>query len=444
MRHVLILILFATAALSGCLTEDTDPGDEGKTGDPPGPDPTSENTQPDSVTGLDPIARLNYPGGDEPFPSAAGIWVFGDLVFGSALGNGFFIADVSDPGAPELLYNATTDADDERNNTITGFSRDADLVQHPDGRLSLVFATQSDGMHVWNVTDPRAPDFLARVEVDPNHNVAAVPGTTFVFNSPSGGADRSNDLVDLSDPLHPLVLGTYGDHGCHDISFFGKPGADRFRAYCAGIDRTEIWGLDGFDPDAPEFGIALLGTVEAEDSPVIANPALQAYPIRTLHHLAMVDGDADTLIIGDEQNGGGSPGACYFHDETTGLSTPLGALWFYDISDESDPQLLNWISAPLVQPEPEPEADPNYDPLQDVPSCTAHFGTLVPGEDKLVMAWYSAGVVLIEFTGVGPETPPRILDQIRPDPTNPWDARVHNGYVFTGDTARGMDVLRLV
>ncbi len=438
----IILTALLVASFAGCVSDETATTPAPAT---PPSTPSYNNTQPETVTGIEFVAQLTYPNGTakdgEAFPSGSGIWVHGDLVFGSALGAGFFIADISDPTSPVLLYNATVDAADENNNTITSFSRDADIVAHPDGRLTLVLATQSDGMHVWDVTDPRNPEFKARVEVDPNHNVAVVPGTELVFNSQSGGLGRTNELIDLSDPRGPQVLGAYGNHGCHDITFFGQPGAEKFRAYCAGIDRTEIWNLDNLDKTVPGFGIAVIGTVEGADSPVVGNPAFGAYPLRTLHHLAMVNEDASILIIGDEQNGGGSPGGCFFSQG--GISSPTGALWFYDLSDETAPELLTWISAPLVQPDPAPEPNPAYDPARDVPNCTAHFGSLVPGEEKLVMAWYSAGVVLIDFADVSAQNPPTILDQYQPDPTNPWDARIHNGYVFTGDIVRGMDVLRL-
>ena len=160
--------------------------------------------------------------------------------------------------------------------------------------------------------------------------------------------------------------------------------------------------------------------------------------------------------MGDWGSGGGTPGACYLYEDNTDLSTPFGALWFYDLSDEAAPQLVSWISPPTIAPDlnpavPDPTTidptDPNslLNPVRPYtagfPNCTAHFGSLVPGEDKLVMSWYSAGVLLIDFSDLAT---PFILDQYQSDPTNPWDARIHGGWVFTGDIARGMDVLRLV
>ena len=60
--------------------------------------------------------------------------------------------------------------------------------------------------------------FLANVlydeESDSNpavHNVAVIPGTTLVFGVESGGAGKTNDLVDVSNPDNPVVGRLYVD-----------------------------------------------------------------------------------------------------------------------------------------------------------------------------------------------------------------------------------------
>lgn len=440
MRAVLPVLALVALVFAGCLGPDETNVPQTTDVDPRLV-PTFPNIQPDVVTALEPLTQLAE--GLEGPISAAGIWVQGDYLYGSALGGGFYIADISDPANPVVLF-------DGNETTGTAFARDADVVNHPDGRITLVLATQTHGFTILDVTDPAAPELLiVLTDIKPNHNVAAIPGTTYVFNSPSGGEGQSNQIVDLTDPANPVVHKGFGTHGCHDITFFGKLGDDKFRAYCAGIQRTEIWDLGGLDLNATDYGIKLIGTVEVTglNSPVVGNPVFAARPVRTLHHLAMPNEDGTILIIGDEHNGGGSPGTCWYNDGAK--STPFGALWFYDISDEAKPELLSWISPPTVDPEPPAGApaeptNPNAwtgTVFGTSPNCTAHFGTLIPGEEKLAMAWYSAGVLLIDFSD--PEAP-KILNQFQPTGVNTWDARVHNGYVFTGDMGRGLDVLKLV
>lgn len=457
MRALLSVLLLSSLALAGCGNEGDDGGGGGgySQADPWPIEPTVAYEQPASVTRLEPVARLTDAAGAD-WPSGGGNYVLGDFVFGSALDHGFFIADVSDPSHPVLAYN-TTGEDSE-----TPFARKAEAIAHPDGRRTLVLATQSNGMHFWDVTDPEEPVWAAVLEFERNHYIAVMPGTEYVWNNPSAGAGGSNALVDARDPYNPVILGDYGSHGCHGTTFQGGPGQPMWRGYCAGIQRTEVWDMAGFDPEAGDFGIELLTYVDITDEPVsgtpVTNPPIPgnptgvtSTPVRSLHHFATASHDGSILIIGDEHRGGGNPGACFVNDPVTGRSTPLGALWFFDISDPADPQLLSWISPPLVQPvAPDLPTSPNPDPsvvnqvvsgaYSAVPNCTAHFGQVVPGEDKIVIAWYTAGVLLIDFSD---PVSPVILDQYQPEGVNAWSARISNGHVFTGDTSRGMEVLRL-
>lgn len=452
MRILVVAFALLAAGLAGCA--------QGPAAAPaPGYalDPTFANPAPADVTGLEFVTQLKDAAG-QPFPSAGGNIVSGDYVFSSGLGAGFFISDISDPQKPVLLYNSTSTGE-------TPFARKADIVAHPDGRRTLVLATQNNGLHLWNVTDPARPEFASITEFERNHNIAVIPGTEIVINLPSAGTGGSNDLVDVSDPYDPEVLGGYGGFGCHTMAFFSVPGAEDGRAFCAAIQRTEIWSLAAFNVSAHDFGITLLGTIEGTDSPVTGspvfnpqippNPLTTTLPVRNLHHFVAPSEDGQLLIVGDEHRGGGNPGACFASQQVGGqtASTPLGALWFYDISNPADPVLRSWISPPTVAPKTPtvptaPPADPTTlgaaalaSAYSAVPNCTAHFGTVIPGEDKIVIAWYSAGILLIDFSD---PAAPVILDQVIPDNVNVWNARVWNGYVFTGDINRGMDVLKLV
>lgn len=444
MKNSLLVSCLLAAVLAGCLgpEDDTDASDAGVGTDawadwPYHPTiPSFNNTLPDTISGFDHIARLIKVDGD-PWPVGNGNWVQGDLVFGSAGFQSFFIADISDPEQPRILY-----APEDASESDTPYARKAEVVTHPDGRMTLALATQTQGMHLWDVSDPENPVWASDIpELDPNHYVSMVPGLEIVMNNPSQGEGSTNEFVDVSDPYNPVILGSFGDVGCHGTVFLNEYGHDKFRGYCAGIDRTEIWDMTGWDPNATDLGIKVLGVVDELNDPVAGNPLLNQHPLRSLHHLAAANADGTILIIGDEHNGGGSPGACFLNDPTTGLSTPIGALWFYDISDESNPELLSWISPPTVEPRPNSLLNDPTNPWPVVPSCTAHFGEVIEDRDQIVIAWYNAGVLLIDFSD---PSSPFIQDQWLADGMNTWSARYNNGYVFTGDLGRGMDVLQLV
>ena len=155
------------------------------------------------------------------------------------------------------------------------------------------------------------------------------------------------------------------------------------------------------------------------------------------------------LVVGDELSGGG-PGVCDGVRTPAGdKAGPLGNLWFYDIKDEKNPKMMGWISPPPSQASSPPvpsgvPSGPNdaFGALFST-GCTAHHGRLVPDpegkRDLLVMAWYTAGVVMVDFTD---PANPKILDQFNKG-TNTWEAWYDNGWIVTGDMARGMDVLKL-
>lgn len=66
---------------------------------------------------------------------------------------------------------------------------------------------------------------------------------------------------------------------------------------------------------------------------------------------------------------------------------PTGALWFYEISDPTNPRVLSQWSPP----ESEHTAD----------FCTSHFFRPFvddAGRDLLVTAWYEGGVWVVDFT----------------------------------------------
>src|SRR5688500_15775907 len=93
-RSLLMASLLAALLLAGCGGDDDDGGGGGYSQADPWPiEPSFANPQPASVTRLEPVASLKDRQGQE-WPTAGGNYVLGDYVFGSALGSGFFIADV--------------------------------------------------------------------------------------------------------------------------------------------------------------------------------------------------------------------------------------------------------------------------------------------------------------------------------------------------------------
>lgn len=422
--RLFLTVALIGAALTGCIGDTVD-DDVAPTSEDADAETSWGEPIPDTVAGVEHLGEL---GVDEGALSGGGIWTHGDHAYVSGLGSGFHVVDVSDPKNPDRVGNISGDE---------VYSRDVDMLELPD-RTIAVLATQSGGMTFVDVTDPTAPTVLSILEIEPNHNVAVVPNSSLVYNSPSTGEGRSNEIVDASDPLRPEVVGEFGDHGCHDITFYTSPDGATQRAYCAGVDVTEIWDIS--DPLAPD----LVTTVSnpCMDDDVTAAPYSNC---GGLHHTAFVNHDASVLIVGDEFQGGAGPG-CGAQQSVEGnsVATPIGALWFYDLSDEESPELMGWFAPDVpVQAHADAltgtlESSPTAAPFSM--SCTSHFGDLIPGKEMVVVGWYQAGVVLIDFSD--PANPVQV-DQWAQD-AYVWDAKVHNGYVFTGDIQNGLDSLRLL
>ncbi len=352
----------------------------------------------------------------EGVSTAGGIAIFGSLGFIGGRSSGpLYVVDLSNPEEPKVIGEAPDVP-----------VRDADTMLFPDGRLVVITTAGGRNMFATDVTDPTKPKLIGNFETTHgNHNIAVVPGTPIVYNS--GGSGKI-DIVDWSNPERPVEVGQFGNgNGCHDISFFINASRDFFRAYCAGYGQWEVWDIT--DPKAPimvheqdypsvQHGIPVVGDV-LEDAPeTVAFPG-------SFSHLAMVNHNASIMILGDEHGGGGTNSCDFYLEGSEGqtYSGPIGNLWFYDITDETNPVLHGHVS---------PTATDAHDG-----SCTAHFGRLIEDTGMLVMGFYAAGVVLVDFNDLDN---PRIVD--RYDPAGDiWDVWFHQGYLMTGDMVRGMDVL---
>jgi hypothetical protein len=87
----------------------------------------------------------------------------------------------------------------------------------------------------------------------------------------------------------------------------------------------------------------------------------------------------------------------------------------------------------------------------DTENCVSHNGGLVPvpGRDIMVQGWYQGGVNVFDFTD--PDNPIEIayfdrgpLDADRLIVGGSWGAYWYNGYIYSSELARGLDVLELL
>lgn len=400
-------------ALAGCL------GTPSSTADAPGDasaDEAWDRSLPDEITGIRHVTAV-----PDVEPGASGLWVDGRWAYVSGFDSqAFHVVDLADPTRPTVAGTlegpVTTDA-------------------HPlvvDGRDIVASSSNGGGLRVIDVTDRSDPRLVDTVETFA-HNVGVLEGTSLVFVADSQGRGATNEIVDVADPDDAEIVATFGDRGCHDVAFHVID--DRRLLTCPALDATEIWDVtdDPLDPDR----IAVLrnpfisASGAVADRPDLPGPADEIGPGG--HHWATMARDGDLLIVGSEFTGAVAPG-CGVHAEAGGrsVSDTLGALWFYDTTDPSDPQLLGWFKMPVPE-------DNAWNREWMYPSCTSHFGEVVEGRDKVVVGWFHAGVALVDFSD---PSNPTLVDRFQRDSVA-WDARLAGRYVVTGDAGRGSDILEL-
>ncbi len=458
MRVALLSLTLLTAALVGCIgaTDDHEAGLEAASVDllaPPQADalwadpqhyphpaynwPTLTHIPEEAPEWWQPIPHRDHPSTIEGIEHLAstgvartgdGMAVLGKLAVLPGFGAGLATYDISDPEDPRLISTFQHELS----------TREVDLIPYPDGRLIALASAVPDQLLLVDLTDPENPREAAVIDLPSQaHTASIVPGTPILYNANSVGdqpapydevlaaSTRSQtEIYDLTDPENPTLVKEWDEApGCHAISFHITD--EEQRAYCSAVDVVEIWDIQ--DPREPE-------TVSQFTMPHTQGPLPAAPSIVTLAHWAIVNEDASILVVADETGWGLAP-ACdvYVHAEGRTLSGPLGNLWFYDITDETNPILLGWLSpnSAFVDRGPIPE-----DAFSRI--CTAHLGQMIPdpGRDLLAMSFYMAGVLIVDFTE---PTAPYIVDQWIQDYA--MDVHYHQGYLFA--SGQGLDSLTL-
>ncbi len=396
---ILVALALLAPALAGCIGDDTAPDtgtDDADRAPAANATPAWAKPLPETITGVEQLTTL---GPDDGLDSGYQLALEGSIAYIAAWNAGFYTVDISEPTEPRVLGHLSEH-----------FGHDAWLL-HYDNRTVVALAGSGDGIGFIDVTDPTQPELLSTIlgqsgttdtEGANVHNIAVVPGTHLIYNSRSVDTPGV-DIVDASDPENPEIVEVFNDLTCHDIAFH-MPDE---RAFCAGVRETQLWDVS--DPRSPEITTR------------IVNPAIN------IHHWAIPAGDGDVLVIGDEFLGASVPtaNACLagIDNPATGATTtdPIGALWFYDISDPTTPVPVSYVGAQQLHAE--------------TGACTAHFGEIVPGHAKMVVGFLSGGVYTLDF---GDLANPRMIDH---DPVGEVvDVKVHHGYLFGVGRGRGMDV----
>jgi hypothetical protein len=270
-----------------------------------------------------------------------------------------------------------------------------------------------EGIRIVSIRDPAHPTEIAAVRTDcgshtntmvpdPAHDRVILYALSYPLGAPNPSCNQAQHSkisvveVPLSNPTAAKVVATPSvapSIGCHDVTVF----LERKIAGAGCITESQIWDIS--DPVHP--------TILSH----IYNPLIN------IHHSSGFAWDGKTMVLGDELGGAEFTPGCLGPQQA-----PIGALWFYDVSDPTAPALRGSFR---IQQQ-----------LASV-QCTAHDFNIIPlpsGKDILTTAWYEGGTTLVDFTD--PTSPSQLAYYI-PEGVNYWSSYWYNGHVFSNALSPG-------
>ena len=146
-------------------------------------------------------------------------------------------------------------------------------------------------------------------------------------------------------------------------------------------------------------------------------------------HSATFNNDGTKLLFSDEWGGGGQPKCRSFDNPHWGADAI-----FTRTGDQLTFQSYYKMLAPQT-------------PLEN---CVAHNGSLIPipGRDVMVQSWYQGGISVFDWTDAAHPKEIAYFDRGPVDATQmgnagTWSAYWYNGYIYSSEIGRGLDVLEL-
>ncbi|MDX6588070.1 MAG: hypothetical protein QOI31_2543 [Solirubrobacterales bacterium] len=292
-----------------------------------------------------------------------------------------------------------------------------------------------EGLRIVDISNPRKPTQAGFIETEcGSHTQTLVPGTKrsyiYVQSYPLTDAGTCTELIHpegeisiisfpTDDPskarnegvtdIIPDLAVTPDTVGCHDAGVL--PSKDLAAFACLGAFVI----ADISDPAAPEFLSA------------VQNPAIE------LDHSAQLTWDGKMAVIGDEHAGAAGGGGC-----SSSSASPVGAMWFYDISDPESPTLEGSYSLPRVPPVDSPEEAERF-------RCTTHNYSILPMKQSdryvAVSPYYSGGLSIVDFSDpAAPEEKGFYLQQTEGVNPDIWSGYWFRGKIFTNENSSGYGV----
>lgn len=316
---------------------------------------------------------------------------------------GIRIFDISDVSNPRYIHNVQTCRGSHTHTVVTDPNDPAHVYVYISGSAGVRPEEELAGCREMG-NDPNSALFRIEVIKVPlaNPEQAAVVTAARVFD---GLAPSERRAETAARPGRGPGGAHTGPNQCHDITTY--PAVGLAGGACQGYGIL----LDIRDPANPRRLNAVADTNFAT------------------WHSVTFSNDGSKVLWTDEWGGGSAP-RCRATDNMV-----WGANAIFTI-DGTDMNFESYYKMPAAQ--------------TDAENCVAHNGSLVPvpGRDIKVQGWYQGGVSVFDWTD--PANPveiaffdrgPLVADTLRS--AGSWSTYWYNGYIYTSEIARGLDVMDL-
>ncbi len=318
---------------------------------------------------------------------------------------GVRIFDVSNPSSPRLVKNVQTCRGSHTNTLVPHPTDKGILYVYVGGTSGVRDSSEKAGCSGGTpVENPNTANFRLDIIKVPLANPEQAEVVTF--------ARVFSDLVRPARGGQPAAASPtpyFGPSGCHDLTSY--PAFNLMAGSCGSFGIL----LDIKNPEVP---VRLSAVSDTNFS---------------LWHTAIFSNDGKKVVFTDEWGGGTFPRCRATDPQRLGGNTVLS------IGANGTMTQHSYFKMLAAQTEFE--------------NCVSHNGGLipVPGRDIMVQGWYQGGVDVIDFTDVNNQIEIAYFDRGPVDtpersPTigGSWGAYWYNGYIYSSELARGLDVLDLV
>ncbi|MDY7087821.1 MAG: hypothetical protein SYR96_22280 [Actinomycetota bacterium] len=399
-----------------------------------------------SSPNLKQVAHLDKSG---PLTGTNSDWAFqGKYAYGGNY-NGFYVYDVSKPKEPKVAAQVLcpgSQNDISVSGNLLFLGTDSQRTNDTCVNEASTTAAPGDrweGVKIFDISNPLTPKYLKSIKTDcGSHTQTLVPGKRgdknvyiYVSSYNLAGADLPNCAlphdkisiikVPLRNPTAAAVIakpvvfpdgGFPGSEtgnettGCHDITVYAEK--DLAAGACMG---------DG-----------VLFDIKNRAKPTVITTVRDEVNFAFWHSATF--NNSGTKVVFTDELGGGGAATC-----NAAIGPNRGADAIYDIVTKKGKKKLEFRSYFKI---------PRYN--ADTEVCVAHNGSLipVPGRDIMVQAWYLGGISVWDFTDSRRpreiafwERGPLSLTQLTGGGS--WSAYWYNGYIYSNDITKGVDVLEL-